>query len=49
MIFSTGNDDEGKRFIYMCLDHVTKNHRDNDIPSQGRKNILNERPKTVPL
>lgn len=47
--FSTGNDDESRRFIYMCRNHVTKNHRDNDIPSQGMENILTERLKTVPL
>ena len=26
----------------MCLDHVPKNHRDNDIPTQGRENILSD-------
>ncbi|XP_078334019.1 uncharacterized protein LOC111099814 isoform X2 [Crassostrea virginica] len=33
--FSTGTGDEGRRFIYMCRDHATKNHRDDDNQSQG--------------
>ena len=32
---STGTDDEGRRFIYMCRDHATKTHRDDDNQSQG--------------
>ena len=33
--FSTGTDDEDRRFIYMCWDHANKNHKEGDITSQG--------------
>ena len=32
--YSTGTDDEGRRFIYMFLNHTTQNHKYDDIPGQ---------------
>jgi integrase len=33
--FAKGNDDGGRRFIYLARDHATKNHRNDEKQSQG--------------